>query len=46
MNTRWAARILGIIMILVFLGVLMMMEKQLAAIAKARGVNTTTSAKP
>ena len=39
---RWAARILGLLMLLVFLGVLFYMQRQLIEIAKQRGVDTTT----
>jgi hypothetical protein len=43
MNSRWAARILGLIMILVFMLLLLNAERQLAQIAKQRGVQTTTT---
>jgi hypothetical protein len=40
---RWAARILGLLLLLVFLLLLMNLEKQLTQMAKERGVNTTTT---
>jgi hypothetical protein len=39
---RWGARILGLLMLLVFLLLLFNLEKQLTEIARQRGVTTTT----
>jgi hypothetical protein len=39
---RWAARIMGLLMLLVFLLALVYLQKQLIAVAKQRGVNTST----
>ena len=40
---RWGARILGLLMLLVFLLLLFNLQKQLAEIARQRGVTTTTT---
>ena len=39
---RWAARILGLLMVLIFLLVLFSLQRQLIELAKQRGVNTST----
>jgi hypothetical protein len=39
---RWAARIMGLLMLLIFLLALVYLQKQLIAVAKQRGVNTST----
>ena len=39
---RWAARILGLLLLLVFLLLLFNLQKQLAEIVRQRGVTTTT----
>jgi hypothetical protein len=39
---RWGARILGLLMLLVFLLLLFNLQKQLTEIARQRGVTTTT----
>jgi hypothetical protein len=38
---RWGARILGLLMLLVFLLLLFNLQKQLTEIARQRGVTTT-----
>jgi hypothetical protein len=40
---RWGARILGLLMLLVFLLLLFNLQKQLTEIARQRGVTTTTT---
>jgi len=39
---RWAARILGLLMVLIFLLVLFSLQRRLIELAKQRGVNTST----
>lgn len=39
---RWGARIAGLLMLLVLLFLLMNLQKQLAEIARERGVTTTS----
>jgi hypothetical protein len=39
---RWGARIMGLLMLLIFVLALVFLQKQLIAIARQRGVNTST----
>lgn len=39
---RWAARVVGVVMLLAFLFILFYMQRKLIEIAKERGVDTTT----
>lgn len=40
---RWAARIMGLIILLIFILAMANLQKQLVTIARQRGVNTTTA---
>ena len=43
MNNRWAARILGVILIIVFVLLMMNLQKQLIMIQRHRNPQTTTA---
>ena len=45
MNNRWAARILGVLMIIVFVLVMMYLQRQLVLMQQHRNPQTTTAPK-